>query len=118
MGRGKEDPLNRYNIYYIAYVSIRQHTSAYVSIRHTSAYVSIRHSIRQDTSGYVRIRQDTSGYVRIRQDTSGYVCIRYIIELDGVAGKRTYVYILCMYFLIYIYYIYIPRKKESTSSLM
>ena len=27
-----------------AYVSIRQHTSAYVSIQHTSAYVSIQHT--------------------------------------------------------------------------
>ena len=68
-----------------AYVSIRQHRDirgssedcaaacqpAYFSIRqHTSAYVSIR----QDTSAYVRTRQHTSGYVRIRQDASGYVC--------------------------------------------
>ncbi len=47
--------------------SIRQHTSAYVSIRqHTSAYVSIR----QHTSAYVSIRQHTSAYVSIRQHTS------------------------------------------------
>ncbi len=53
-----------------AYVSIRQHTSAYVSIswgqadaiQHTSAYVSIR----QHTTAYV-IRQHTSAYVSIRQ---------------------------------------------------
>jgi hypothetical protein len=56
-----------------AYVSIRQHTSAYVSIRqHTSAYVSIR----QHTSAYVSIRQHTSAYVSIRQHTSAYVSIR------------------------------------------
>jgi hypothetical protein len=42
---------------------IRQHTSAYVSIRqHTSAYVSIR----QNTSAYVCIRLHTSAYVSIR----------------------------------------------------
>ena len=71
-----------------AYVSIRQHTSAYVrspqcasttaaapplccsvSIRqHTSAYVSIR----QHTSAYVSIRQHTTAYVSIRQHTSAY----------------------------------------------
>ncbi len=37
---------------------MRQHTSAYVSIRHTSEYVSIR----QHTSAYVNIRQQTSAY--------------------------------------------------------
>jgi hypothetical protein len=57
------------------YVSIRPHTSAYVSIalcgsgstalHHTSAYVSIR----QHTSAYVSIRQHTSAYVSIRQHT-------------------------------------------------
>ncbi len=56
-----------------AYISIRQHTSAYVSIRqHTSAYVSIR----QHTSAYVSMRQHTSAYVSIRQHTSAYVSIR------------------------------------------
>jgi hypothetical protein len=82
-----------------AYVSIRRHTSAYVSIwqQHTSAYVSIpaplapaqpRHStsflsayvssIRQHTSAYVSIRHSTSfssAYVSIRQHTSAYVSI-------------------------------------------
>jgi hypothetical protein len=56
---------------------IRQHMSAYVSIRqhshsicqHMPAYVRIC----QDMSGDVRIREDTSGYVRIREDTSGYL---------------------------------------------
>ncbi len=51
--------------------SIRQYTSAYVSI-HTSAYVSIR----QHTSAYVSIRQHTSAYVSIRQRTAAYVRIR------------------------------------------
>jgi hypothetical protein len=56
-----------------AYVSIRQHTSAYVSIgatccettREVGAYVSIR----QHPSAYVGIRQHTSAYVSIRQHT-------------------------------------------------
>jgi hypothetical protein len=71
-----------------AYVSIRQHASAYVSIRQPlvfraplharravlPAYVSIRQdSIRQHTSAYVSIRQHTSAYVSIRQHTSAYV---------------------------------------------
>jgi hypothetical protein len=47
-----------------AYVSIRQHTSAYGIIRtHTLAYVSMR----QHASSYVRIRTHTSAYVSIRQ---------------------------------------------------
>jgi pantothenate kinase len=89
--------------YVTAYVSIRQHTSAYVSIVEAPtcspetydsslllllpAYVSIR----QHTSAYVSIRQHTSAYVRtppyshsclnmsayvsIRQHTSAYVSI-------------------------------------------
>jgi hypothetical protein len=82
-----------------AYVSIRQHTSAYVSIRsayvsiRTSAYVSMRQiclpqceepperaprraSIRQHTSAYASIRQHASAYASIRQHTSAYVSIR------------------------------------------
>jgi hypothetical protein len=82
---------------------MRQHTSAYVSIRQCgemqhflrqhlayTAYVSIRqHSIRQHTSAFVErgpggvqeseyasIRQHTSAYVSIRQHTSAYVSIR------------------------------------------
>jgi hypothetical protein len=49
-------------------VSIHQHTSAYVT-----AYVSVRHSIRQHTSAYVSIRQHTSAHVSTRQHTSAYV---------------------------------------------
>jgi hypothetical protein len=79
----------------------REHTSAYVRIRpHMSAYVSVygripgecediqersdedAHaavayvSIRQHTSAYVSIRQHMSAYVSIRQHTSAYVSIR------------------------------------------
>jgi hypothetical protein len=82
-----------------ACVSIRQHTSAYVSIRekcrqqttayvspNTSAYVNAYRppatsayvSIRQHTSAYVSIREriPASRHARIRQHTSAYVRIR------------------------------------------
>jgi hypothetical protein len=72
---------------------MRQHTSAYVSIRsgyvgirrRTSAYVSIRQHtvrIRRHTSAYVSIRQHTSAYVSIRQHTSAYVknCLPVVSE--------------------------------------
>jgi hypothetical protein len=58
------------------HMHIRQHTSAYDSIRQPlgmpgspAAYVSIR----QHTSAYVSIRQHTPAYVSIRQHTSAYV---------------------------------------------
>jgi hypothetical protein len=72
------------------YVSIRQHTSAHVSMRqHTSAYVSIR----QHTSAYISTRQSgcsaghtrcckgrsaaaSTAYVSTRPHTSAYVSIR------------------------------------------
>jgi hypothetical protein len=77
----------------VPYVSIRQHTSAYVSIRGAEGYLSIVPyvSIRQHTSAYVSIRQRTSAYgapkatyqqcltsayVSIRQHTSAYVSVR------------------------------------------
>jgi hypothetical protein len=85
-----------------AYVSIRQHTSAYVSIRqNTSAYVSMRPRLqwqgacwralrshyRQHTSAYVSTRQHTSAYVSIRQHTSAYVLAcsgrEFVGEHDG-----------------------------------
>jgi hypothetical protein len=77
-----------------AYVSIRQQSSVFVSIhQHTSAYVSLhvcdlQHGLFNDacaegaayvsipryhTSAYVSIRQHTSAYVSIRQHTSAYV---------------------------------------------
>jgi hypothetical protein len=84
-----------------ACVSIRPHTSAYVSIRrecwlHAAALVSrLRGRMRQHTSAYVSIRPHTSAYVEnvgvmqplwyhvceaacvsIRQHTSAYVSIR------------------------------------------
>ena len=43
--------------------SMRQHTSAYVSIRqHTSSHASSPCSMRQHTSAYVSIRQHASAY--------------------------------------------------------
>jgi hypothetical protein len=82
---------------YYSCISIRQHASAYVSIRQqsyadTSAYVCIRQRtcaelvlermrhrnahIRQHTSAYVSIRQHTSAYVSIRQHT----CPELVLE--------------------------------------
>jgi hypothetical protein len=74
--------------------SMRQHTSAYVSIRQQLLAVvaredrvrcSRRHksSIRQHTSAYVSIRQHTSEYVSIRQHTSEYVSIRQHTSASG-----------------------------------
>jgi hypothetical protein len=77
-----------------ALMGIRQHTSAYVSIRQHTAplqlqaplqlrcqylyflYYSAYVSIRQHTSAYVSMRQHTSAYVSIRQHTSAYVALR------------------------------------------
>jgi hypothetical protein len=90
--------------------SIRQHTSAYVSIchtecsaaavagvageKHTSAYVSIRHTHTECSaaavagvaskrqSNYASIRQHTSAYVSIRQHTSSAAAVA------GVASEK------------------------------
>jgi hypothetical protein len=82
--------------------SIRQHTSAYVSIcqmratQHTSAYVSIcQMRATQHTSAYVSIRQHTSAYVRceqhsIRQHTSAYVSIRqHMSDASNTGASNT-----------------------------
>jgi len=50
------------------YVSLRPHTSAYVSLRQRS----LRH-LRLVQPTYVNIRQHTSAYVSLRQPTSAYV---------------------------------------------
>ncbi len=90
-----------------AYVSIRQHTSAYGRVterrlhcHHTSAYVSIR----QHTSAYASIRQHTSAYV-----DWAYVSIRRRVHcswehqcLSKDIGKYTPIYI----------YIYTERERE------
>jgi hypothetical protein len=65
-----------------ANVSIRQHTSAYVSIP-CAAYVSIR----LHTSAYVSIRQHTSAYVA--QHTSAYVSIRAPPALPCCCAQET-----------------------------
>jgi hypothetical protein len=83
-----------------SYVSICQHTSAYVRMRACTYSAEEEHAARDKrglraseltdhvnrsrrlfcvlhhTGAYVSIRQHTSGYVRIRQDTSAYVRIR------------------------------------------
>jgi hypothetical protein len=61
-----------------AYVSRRQHMSAYVSIRLQTSADSVHKGIerqlfciRQHTSAYVSIRQHTSAHVSIRQSSKG-----------------------------------------------
>jgi hypothetical protein len=62
---------------------VRQHTSA---IRqHTSAYVSIRLPHR-----CARQKAGTSAYVSIRQHTSAYVCIRQQTSADVSIRQHTY----------------------------
>jgi hypothetical protein len=74
---------------------MRQHTSAYVSIRqHTSSNAVSLYQVfaGEGAAGalnsafiapaYVSIRQHTSAYVSIRQHTSAYVSIRH----EGAAG--------------------------------
>ncbi len=82
-----------------AYVSIRQHTSAYVSIRHLRASAPTC-SIRQHTSAYVSIRQHTSAYVTcvqvlqpsayvsIRQHTSAYVTCVQVLQPSAYVSIR------------------------------
>jgi isocitrate/isopropylmalate dehydrogenase len=53
-----------------AYVRIRQHTSAHVSIRQTYSFGSAPTRIRPHSSAFVSIRQHTSAYVSIRQTYS------------------------------------------------
>jgi hypothetical protein len=60
----------------VNHASIRQHKSAYVSIRRGSRPRGSRiyiYTLCQHTSAYVSIRQHTSAYVSIRQHTSAYV---------------------------------------------
>jgi hypothetical protein len=57
-------------------LSIRQHTSAYVSIRHVPA----------GGDGYVAAALHTSAYVSMRQHTSAYVSIRHVPAGGDAAG--------------------------------
>ena len=68
-----------------AYISMRQHTSAYVSIvsirQHASEYVSICHLLVHDAGVSIhlastRMRQHPPAYISIRQHTSAYASIR------------------------------------------
>ncbi len=75
----------------------RQHTSAYVSIRqHTSAYAAPlpagARSVpawRQHTSAYVSIRQHTPAYVSIRQHTPAYASTWRSAQYASVASGRS-----------------------------
>jgi hypothetical protein len=60
--------------------SIRQHTSAYVSIRQRIHTVAEIESHRGDCKARELQRQHTSAYVSIRQHTSAYVSIRQRID--------------------------------------
>jgi hypothetical protein len=91
-------------------VSIRQHRSAYVSIRgtahlhqrvaasarrHTACYTSAYVSIRQHTSAYVSIRQHTSAHLHrrvaasARQHTACYTARTGLCPNSGIAVKAT-----------------------------
>ena len=71
------------------YVSIRQHTSAYVSILSSSAtdvaQLLALACIRQHTSAYVSIRQHTPAYVSILSSSATDVA-----QLLALACMRTY----------------------------
>jgi hypothetical protein len=88
-----ESECQHMSAYVTAYVSIRQHTSAYVSIRlpqelahtlelggpfrmPTILIISILLKSCQHTSAHVSTRQDTSACVSIRQHTSAHVSMR------------------------------------------
>jgi hypothetical protein len=69
-----------------AFVSIRQHSSAYVSIRHTHTHTHTRaraHTHTQMTTADIRyaIRRRASAYVSIRQHTSAYASIPQISDM-------------------------------------
>ncbi len=74
-----------------ARVSIRQHTSAYVSIRQHKAVqmlCGIKKGSRQHTSAYVSRRPHTSAYVRIRQHPSAYARTHLAHTCGIKKGKR------------------------------
>jgi hypothetical protein len=76
--RGRQERCHLLYIYeYVAYGSIRQHTSAYVSIRVFRSCGSAGGRNAATCCTYT----NTSAYVSIRQHTSAYACLR-------VAGAR------------------------------
>jgi predicted metal-dependent hydrolase len=72
-----------------AYVSIRQHTSAYVA---GDPHVERLALVANLSAAYVSIRQHTSAYVSIRQHTSAYVSITAVELYENVANhaRREY----------------------------
>ncbi len=92
--RGRGEQGSHGATYLSAYVSIRQHTSAYVSIRRQT-----RGRGEQGSQGatylHVSIRQQTAEYVSIRQHTSAYVSRRGgergAQGSEGATYLRTYV---------------------------
>ncbi len=113
---------------YQSNTAIRQHTSAYVSIRcapkHTHSSIDPRSdryvSIRQHTSAYVSIRQHTSAYVSIRQHTSAYgvsLNTYTAVQTGGaiddlnevgtlVSNRRLFVHTAC-YFSFFVSYFFL-----------
>jgi hypothetical protein len=69
----------RASSYSLILLSIRQHTSAHVSIRQlTSAYThTYLHSLQTSKLILAHIAQHTSAYVSIRQHTHIHTCIRF-----------------------------------------
>ncbi len=75
-----------------AALGLRAYTHARVTwIVQQEGQYACWHSIRQHTSAYVSIRQHTSAYVSIRQHTSAYVSIR-ACDLDFFLMGYTIVY--------------------------
>jgi uncharacterized protein YcbX len=69
------------------HLSIRQHTSAYVSMR--TQIVAMQQRRSKDTSACVSIRQHSSAYVSIRQHTSAYVSIwAQIVVMQAAEEQR------------------------------
>jgi hypothetical protein len=70
---------------------LRQHTSAYVSIRHlrqhTSAYVSIRH-LRQHTSAYVRLSRMRETICASRMRKPQLICASRVSNCTFVPVKQ------------------------------
>ena len=74
---------------YLSAKGTRQHTSAYVSMRqHPSAYDTRVWLNTSAPKAHVSIRQHTSAYVSIRQHTSAYVSIRHLRVAEDLSALR------------------------------
>ncbi len=88
----------------VAVIQLHLHTPTYVSIRqHTAAYVSIRQytsvevqggavaviQLHLHTAAYVSIRQHTAAYVSIRQHTAACVAVIQVHRVVAGGRRRT-----------------------------